>query len=167
MNDDANRSAELNDPDRHDLTVLDVLAGPDDGARYKAPDSASPSLSRSYSDLARTLAAGDIDAEDRAVLAQPRPPLPMLTEWQQRDPALLAAYKMGDPQLLSLLEACVGCLDETEREVVSLSYGLAPRSQPLAAANIGVHLSLSRDSVVRIRKQTLDKLRTMLADDLA
>ncbi len=64
------------------------------------------------------------------------------------------------------VRACVeACLDEREKLVISLRYGLTG-SSPLTQREIAQQCNISRSYVSRIEKKALEKLRTVLEKEL-
>jgi len=67
----------------------------------------------------------------------------------------------------SRVRACVEtCLDQRERQVILLRYGLAGRP-PLTQREIAQQCGISRSYVSRIEKKALGKLRAALESELA
>lgn len=164
--DDPTYSTELDDPGRYDLTVLDVLAGTDDGTRYTLPHSTKPGVRHRHSDLAWQLAAGHISADDVCHLGLIEPAVTPTASDDERDEQLLAAArKLDDEQATSTVAGAVAQLDELEREVTTMHFGLSG-SPAASLRSIAAVMSTPLEDVYAIRDRAMAKLRTILAEQL-
>jgi len=96
------------------------------------------------------LPSGDDEADEAARLL-----------WENARPVWSGEHADASDRVL--VETAFAAVDELEEEVCRLSYGFETYGEPLADAEVGFRLGLSRPKAQRVRSSALGKMREALA----